>query len=127
MNNKKGTVKRICEYLFSGAIIALVLILLLWFLYYFKIFKMPAFVNEFFGGKHESADTSYYDEDNFYDYLSSKNDPVLQIEKLELNSDNIKSFIDALVMPDNYYWETELVTVQRPLITNLGRTVGRYV
>jgi len=108
MNNKKGTVKRICELLFSGVLIALVLIFLLWFLYYFKVFNMPSFINDFFGGKQESVDSSYYNEDDFYSYLSSKNEPVIYSEELELTEDNVREFVDALVLTDNYYWELEL-------------------
>lgn len=105
---KKGTVKRICEYIFSGVIIAFVLTLLLWFLYYFKIFDMPDFINDFFSGKSENVDSSYYDESAFYTYLSSENETVLTTEPLELTTGNVSELIETLVLKDNFYWDVEV-------------------
>ena len=102
MREKKTVIKKICGYFFSGVFFALLLVLVVWFLYYFNIFKMPDFIVNFFGGKAENIDTSYYDEQRFYEFLEKNGVSRNNVDFVILNNDNTAHFLNALEPCDNY-------------------------
>ena len=107
MKDPKGVLKKIVEYFFSAAIIGLALLLLLWFLYYFNVFPMPKFVTELFDGQDGGVDSSYYNEDDFYDFLEKKESVDTELLEVELTVDNVKKVIAAIDPVDTFYWKAE--------------------
>ena len=107
MKDPKGLLKKICEYFFSAAIIGFVLLLLLWFFYYFNIFSMPNFITRFFGGRDGEVDSSYYNEEHFYDFLLKNEGVNTYFTEVSLTNDNVKSVISSITPISTFYWKAQ--------------------
>ncbi len=107
MSEKKTALKRILECFFSGAIVALLLLLVLWFINFFKVFELPSFISDFFDGREESPDSSYFDESHFYEFLEQNNHSESDISYISIDTENVKGLIDVLISHSNFYWEVE--------------------
>ncbi len=104
---KNPTLRKICECFFSGVIIAVLLLLVLWFINFFKVFPLPDFLKNFFDSNKESPDSSYYDESRFYEFLENSGEGVSTVEYVSLNKDNVVHLIKKLIVQEGYYWEVE--------------------
>ncbi len=107
MAGKRKAVKRICEYFFSGVFVALLCLLVLWFINYFKVFNLPPFISEFFDGKKEEPDASYYDRTRFYEFLEENSISSNDADFVELTGDNVASMAETLISDENYFLEVQ--------------------
>ncbi len=107
MREKKSNLKKIFEYIFSGILILALTLVVLWALFYYKVLPTPAFLSTLFNSEDE-VDSSYYNEDKFYDYLEGITEPETEVRTLTVDIDNVSDFINAVKVQDNYYWELEV-------------------
>ena len=107
MAGKRKALIRICEYFFSGVIVGFLCLLVLWFINYFKVFNLPDFVTEFFDGKKEESDASYYDRARFYEFLGENGAFLNSVDYVELTHDNVSSMVETLIFDENYYLEVK--------------------
>lgn len=105
MPDKKSVLKKIFGYFFFGAIALLFLVLVLWFLSYFKIVELPEFITNIFNtDKAENVDSHYYDESRLWELISSENQEVSEFSYVSLDAGNVGDFIFALNTVDDYFW-----------------------
>ncbi|MBQ9976949.1 MAG: hypothetical protein IJP16_10600 [Clostridia bacterium] len=107
MREKKSNLKKILEYIFSVILILALILVILWALFFYKVLPTPSFLSALFNSEDE-VDSSYYNEERFYDYLESISDAETEIRTLTVEIDNVSDFINAVKVRDNYYWELEV-------------------
>ncbi len=120
MKTKNSTLKRVFECFFSGVVIAILLILVLWFINFFNVFTLPEYITRFFESGNDEPDTSYYDESSFYDFLEQNSHSATDIAYVTLNEDNVEELVYELIERDVYFWEveTELFYKQESTVSN---------
>ena len=107
MAGKRTVLKRICEYFFSGVFVALLCLLVLWFINYFKVFNLPTFISEFFDGKTEEPDASYYDRTRFYEFLEESGTSSSTTDFVQLTGENVADMTKTLMSEENYFLEVQ--------------------
>ena len=107
MNEKKSSLRKFVEYFFSGVVVVFVLLLVLWFINYFKIFKRPSFISDFFDGEKKDSDTAYSDESHLYEFLEQSGVSENSVSFAEIEKENVNSFVDVLTSKKGYYYEVE--------------------